>query len=160
VHKVTTAIVKSHAYVVVEALKVKNMSASAKGDAQKHGKNVRQKAGLNRSILDQGWGMFRQFLAYKLKYNYGTKLIEVKAHYTSQRCSECGHTHKDNRKNQASFKCMQCGLAMNADINAAINIRTAGLAELACGVNGVGNYPKCHYEAETHRIIYSEQVSG
>ena len=118
VHKVTTAISKSYAYVAVEALKVKNMSKSAKGTIAEHGKNVKQKSGLNRSILDQGWGMLRQFLTYKLKYNYGTELIEVNPHYTSQKCSGCGHTHADNRKNQASFKCVKCGLSMNARANA------------------------------------------
>lgn len=137
VHKVTTAISKSYAYVTVEALKVKKMSKSAKGTAAKHGKMVKQKSGLNKSILDQGWGMFRQFLAYKLKYNYGTELIEVNPQYTSQRCSGCGHTHADNRKNQASFKCVKCGLSMNADLNASLNIKAAGLAVLACGVDGM-----------------------
>ena len=136
-HKVTTAISKSYAYVTVEALKVKNMSKSAKGTAAKHGKMVKQKSGLNKSILDQGWGMFRQFLAYKLKYNYGTELIEVNPQYTSQRCSGCGHTHADNRKIQASFKCVKCGLSMNADLNASLNIKAAGLAVLACGVDGM-----------------------
>lgn len=137
VHKVTTAISKSYAYVIVEALKVKNMTKSAKGTADNHGKMVKQKAGLNKSILDQGFGMFRQFLAYKLKYNYGTELIEVNPQYTSQKCSCCGHLHADNRKNQASFKCVKCGLLMNADLNASVNIRAAGLAVLACGVDGM-----------------------
>ena len=137
VHKVTTAVSKSYAYIAVEDLKIKNMSKSAKGNAVEHGRNVKQKAGLNRAILDQGWGMFRQFLAYKLKYNYGTELIEVNPRYTSQRCSSCGHTHAENRKNQANFLCVECGLMMNADLNAALNIRTAGLAGLACGVDGM-----------------------
>ncbi len=135
-HKVTTAITKSYAYVVVEALKIKNMTKSAKGNMEKHGKHVKQKSGLNKSILDQGWGTFKQFLAYKLKYNYGTELVLVNPRYTSQKCSNCGHTHADNRKNQASFQCVSCNFTMNADINASINIRTAGLAEIVCGVNG------------------------
>jgi putative transposase len=137
VHKVTTAISKSYAYVTVEALKVKNMSKSAKGTADKHGTMVKQKSGLNKSILDQGWGRFRQFLAYKLKYNYGTELIEVNPQYTSQKCSGCGHIHADNRKNQASFRCVKCGLSMNADLNASLNIKAAVLAVLACGVDGM-----------------------
>ena len=137
VHKITTAISKSYAYVALEALKVKNMSKSAKGTITEPGKKVKQKSGLNRSILDQGWGMFRQFLAYKLNYNYGTELIEVNPQYTSQRCSSCGHTHADNRKNQAGFSCVECGLTMNADLNASLNIRTAGLAGIACGVDGM-----------------------
>jgi putative transposase len=96
---------------------------------------VKQKSGLNKSILDQGWGMFKQFLAYKLKYNYGTELIEVNPQYTSQKCSSCGHIDADNRKNQASFKCVKCGFSMNADLNASLNIKAAGLAVLACGVD-------------------------
>jgi putative transposase len=137
VHKVTTAITNSYAYVSVEALNIKNMTKSAKGTVDKPGKMVKQKSGLNKSILDQGWGMFKQFLAYKLKYNYGTKLIEVNPQYTSQKCSSCGHIDADNRKNQASFKCVKCGFSMNADLNASLNIKAAGLAVLACGVDGM-----------------------
>jgi putative transposase len=133
-HKVTTAIVESNAYIAVERLKIKNMSKSAKGTIDNPGKNVKAKSGLNKSILDQGWGMFRQFLSYKLKYIYGTELIEVNPQYTSQQCSQCGYTDKENRKNQASFNCKQCGYKMNADINASLNIKAAGLAVLACGV--------------------------
>jgi putative transposase len=155
VHKVTTAISKSYAYVTVEALKVKNMSKSAKGTAAKHGKMVKQKAGLNKSILDQGWGMFRQFLAYKLKYNYGTELIEVNPQYTSQKCSSCGHIHADNRKNQASFKCVQCGLSMNADLNASLNIKAAGLAVLACGVDGMPSIQNATMKQEPTELASS-----
>jgi putative transposase len=155
VHKVTTAISKSYAYVTVEALKVKNMSKSAKGTADKHGKMVKQKAGLNKSILDQGFGMFRQFLAYKLKYNYGTELIEVNPQYTSQKCSSCGHIHADNRKNQASFKCVKCGLSMNADLNASLNIRTAGLAVLACGVDGMPSIQNATMKQEPTELANS-----
>jgi putative transposase len=133
-HKVTTAIVENNAYIAVERLKIKNMSKSAKGTIDNPGKNVKAKSGLNKSILDQGWGMFRQFLSYKLKYIYGTELIEVNPQYTSQQCSQCGYTDKENRKNQASFNCKQCGYKMNADINASLNIKAAGLAVLACGV--------------------------
>lgn len=159
VHKVTTAISKSYAYVAVEALKIKNMSKSAKGNAIDHGKNVKQKSGLNKSILDQGWGMFRQFLAYKLKYNYGTELIEVNPRYTSQRCSSCGHTHADNRKNQANFLCVECGLTMNADLNASINIRTAGLAGIACGVDGVPGIQNATLKQEPTELANSRSTS-
>jgi putative transposase len=155
VHKVTTAISKSYAYVTVEALKVKNMSKSAKGTADKHGKMVKQKSGLNKSILDQGWGMFRQFLAYKLKYNYGTELIEVNPQYTSQKCSGCGHIHADNRKNQASFRCVKCGLSMNADLNASLNIKAAGLAVLACGVDGMPSIQNATMKQEPTELASS-----
>ena len=55
----------NHALVVFEDLKVANMSASARGMIDKAGRNVRQKTGLNKAILDQGWGEFRRMLEYK-----------------------------------------------------------------------------------------------
>jgi putative transposase len=81
-HEQTTTIAKNHGTVVVEVLRVRNMVRSAKGSVAEPGKKVRQKAGLNRAILDQGWGMFSRFLGYKLA-DRGGKLIEVPAAYTS-----------------------------------------------------------------------------
>ncbi|WP_306417318.1 RNA-guided endonuclease InsQ/TnpB family protein, partial [Acetobacter pomorum] len=101
-HKLSTTIAKNHGTVVVEALQVRNMSVSAKGTAEQPGRNVRQKAGLNRSILDQGWRMFRTLLEYKLEER-GGELIEVPAAYTSQTCSGCGRVDPDSRASQARF---------------------------------------------------------
>jgi putative transposase len=120
-HEQTTAIANNHGTVVLEALKVRNMSASAKGTAAEPGKMVRQKAGLNRAILDQGWGTFRTILSYKLA-DRGGRLIEVPAAYTSQTCAECGAVDARSRRDQARFVCTGCGHAANADTNAAINI--------------------------------------
>jgi putative transposase len=131
-HKTSTIISKNHAMIFVEDLKVANMSKSAKGTAAKPGRKVRQKAGLNRSILDQGWSEFRRQLEYKQAWNGGW-LDAVPPQYTSQECPCCGHTAKDNRKTQAHFVCMDCGFAEHADLVGAINIRRAGLARLACG---------------------------
>jgi len=64
-HKETTKLANSHGVYRMEKLRVRNMTASAKGTIEEPGKNVAQKSGLNRSILDQGWGMFAAFLAYK-----------------------------------------------------------------------------------------------
>ena len=64
-HKHSTEISKNHAVVVVEDLQVSTMSRSAKGTVEKPGRNVAAKSGLNKAILDQGWGMFRRMLAYK-----------------------------------------------------------------------------------------------
>jgi len=130
-HKASTAIAKSHGLVVLEDLKVKNMSASAKGTKEAPGRNVRQKAGLNKAILDQGWGEFARQLEYKLNWLGGTYL-EIPPAYTSQKCSRCGHIHPDNRKG-IRFKCTSCGYEAHADINAACNILAAGLAVIACG---------------------------
>ncbi|MBP2307514.1 RNA-guided endonuclease InsQ/TnpB family protein [Azospirillum melinis] len=125
-HKHSTAIAKNHGVVVVEALPVRAMSASAQGTVVEPGRRVRQKAGLNRAILDQGWGLFRTMLAYKLADRGGT-LVEVPAAYTSQTCACCGHVDAANRPSQAVFVCGRCGHRANADTNAAINIlRRAG----------------------------------
>lgn len=131
-HKTTTIISKNHALVVIEDLKVRNMSRSASGTLDHPGKNVRVKAGLNKSILDQGWFEFRRQLAYKLAWLGGTLLL-VPPQYTSQTCSHCGCVDKSNRLSQAKFKCTACGFECNADHNAALNILAAGQAVSACG---------------------------
>lgn len=120
-HKHSTIIAKNHGVVVVEALPVRNMSASAKGTVAMPGRRVRQKAGLNRAILDQGWSMFRTMLAYKLA-DRGGELVEVPAAFTSQTCACCGHVAAANRQSRSVFVCMRCGHRANADTNAAINI--------------------------------------
>ena len=125
-HKVTTGIANNHGAVVLEALKVRTMSASAKGTVAEPGKMVRQKAGLNRAILDQGWGGFRIMLGYKLA-DRGGRLIEVPAAYTSQTCAECGAVDARSRQDQARFVCTGCGHEANADTNAAIIILKRGL---------------------------------
>ena len=120
-HKHSTIIAKNHGVVVVEALPVRSMSASAKGTVAEPGRRVRQKAGLNRAILDQGWGLFRTMLAYKLA-DRGGRLVEVAAAHTSQTCACCGHVDAANRPSQAVFVCGRCGHRANADTNAATNI--------------------------------------
>lgn len=131
-HKVTSEISKNHAMIVIEDLKVSNMSKSAKGTAERHGRNVRAKSGLNRSILDQGWYEMRRQLEYKQLWRGGQVLAILPA-YTSQRCACCGHTAKENRQTQSKFVCQVCGYTENADINGARNILAAGHAVLACG---------------------------
>ena len=107
-HKVTTTISKSHALVCIEDLQVRNMSGSAKGNSEQPGKKVSRKSGLNRAILDQGWGEFRRQLGYKVAWN-GGMLLAVAPHHTSQTCPCCGHVSKDNRQTQAKFLCVNCG---------------------------------------------------
>ena len=131
-HKATTTISKNHALVCVEDLQVKNMSRSAKGDANQPGKNVAQKRGLNRAILDQGWGEFRRQLAYKVGWRGGV-FLAVPPHHTSQTCPVCDHVSPDNRKTQAKFLCVECGHADHADVVGAINVLERGYRLLACG---------------------------
>ncbi|EGT7895944.1 IS200/IS605 family element transposase accessory protein TnpB [Salmonella enterica] len=131
-HKVTSEISKNHAMIVIEDLKVSNMSKSAKGTAEQHGRNVKAKSGLNRSILDQGWYEMRRQLEYKQLWR-GGQVLAVPPAYTSQRCACCGHTAKENRLSQSKFVCQACGYTANADVNGARNILAAGHAVLACG---------------------------
>ena len=134
-HKTSTKIAKNHSIICVEDLKVSNMSASARGTKESPGKNVKQKSGLNRSILDQGWYGFFQMLSYKLEQR-GGKLIKVDPRNTSRTCPRCGLASAENRKSQATFACIGCGYRSNADEVGAINILRAGRARLACGMSG------------------------
>jgi putative transposase len=97
---------------------VKAMTASARGTVEQPGSNVRQKAGLNREILERGWGELHRQLAYKAVW-YGSQLVQVPAAYSSQTCSACGVIDSRARESQARYACRACGHTQNADINAA-----------------------------------------
>ena len=145
-HKCSTTISQSHAMVCIEDLQVRNMSKSAAGSAEKPGKQVRAKSGLNKSILDQGWFEFRRQLDYKMAWSGGW-LIVVPPQNTSRTCPCCGHVSKDNRQTQARFECVECGFEENADLVGAINILRAGHARFACEVSDALRSPA----AGTHR---------
>jgi putative transposase len=108
------------------------MSRSNAGTIDKPGVKVQQKSRLNRSILDQGWGLFRSQLEYKLGWN-GGMLLAVPPHNTSRTCPCCDHVSGDNRKTQAQFTCIQCGYQNHADVVGAMNILERGYRLLACG---------------------------
>jgi len=131
-HKLSTTLSKSHAMIVLEDLQIKNMTKSAKGDVDAHGAMVKQKPGLNRVILDQGWGMFKTFLEYKQLWS-GGQVLFVDPKYTSQTCPVCTHRSKDNRQTQAEFECILCGYKEHADVVGAKNILERGHRLLACG---------------------------
>ena len=142
-HKATTIIAKNHGAIVVEDLKVRNMTASARGTSQEPGSKVRQKAGLNRSLLDIAPGMIRSMLAYKAPW-YGSRLIAVDPAYTSQECSSCRTVDAKSRISRSQFVCTNCGLIENADVNAARSIlargfgSTGGRPGMACGSSRAG----------------------
>ncbi|MEU3898286.1 transposase [Streptomyces sp. NPDC045251] len=116
--KTSTTLARTYHLVRFEKLNVKNMTASAKGTAERPGTQVRQKAGLNRAILAQGWGLLRRRTEEKAP----GRVEDVPAPYTSLRCSACGWIEKDSRKSQAEFVCVSCGFSCNADENAAANV--------------------------------------
>lgn len=126
---------EANAVVVLEDLKTKNMTRSAKGTLDQPGRNVRAKSGLNRAILAKGWHQFELALTSAARYT-GTTVVKVPAAYTSQRCSHCGHVDPKSRESQAVFRCTSCAHAEHADVNAATNILAAGLAVIACGDPG------------------------
>ncbi|MDX3762775.1 transposase [Streptomyces sp. AK02-04a] len=101
-----------------ENLNIKNMTPSARGTIEEPGKNVRQRAGLNRAILAQGWVLFRQRTEHKAP----GRVEDVPAPYISLRCSACGWIDENSRKSQAEFVCSSCGFTCNADANAATNV--------------------------------------
>jgi putative transposase len=132
-HKLTSGLAGEYPVIAIEDLRIAAMSASARGSATQPGTKVRQKAGLNRAILDQAWGEFARQLEYKLAA-VGGELVRVDPAYTSRTCRLCGHESADNRKTQSVFACVACGHTEHADINAARNIRAAGHAVWASAV--------------------------
>ncbi|QKW40294.1 transposase [Actinomadura sp. NAK00032] len=126
-HKAALALVRAYDVIAHEDLRIANMTHSASGTAEQPGRNVAQKSGLNRSILDAGWGVFLTILAHKAE-SAGRELIAVNPAHTSRTCPQCGHCANENRLTQAAFACTACGHTAQADVNAAINILRAGLA--------------------------------
>jgi putative transposase len=129
--KASTDIARRFDLIRVEDLQIKNMTRSAKGTRGDPGRNVRQKAGLNREILRSGWGL----LARRLEEKAPGRVEKVNPAFTSQRCSACRHADRKSRESQASFQCTACGFACHADVNAAKNI-AAGHAVTARGGDG------------------------
>lgn len=128
-HKTTTTISKNHAIVCIEDLQISNMSKSAAGTSEAPGRNVNAKSGLNKSILDQGWGEFRRQITYKQAWLHGD-VLAVPPRNTSRTCPACTHISGANRKTQAKFACVNCGYENNADVVGAINILSRGMKML------------------------------
>jgi putative transposase len=125
-HQLSTALASEHPVIAIEDLKVAAMSASARGTAQAPGRRVKQKAGLNRAMLDAAWAEFRRQLQYKTAA-CGGAVIAVNPAYTSRTCRCCAHECADNRKTQAIFSCVACGHTENADVHAAKVILARGI---------------------------------
>ncbi|WP_336217202.1 RNA-guided endonuclease InsQ/TnpB family protein, partial [Nonomuraea sp. LPB2021202275-12-8] len=133
-HKTALTLVRSADFLAVEALRIDNMTKAPapKPDPDKvenfAPNGAAAKAGLNKSILDAGWGVFLGVLTHKAE-SAGRELIPVNPRNTSRTCPApaCGHVSGDNRKVQADFVCVKCGYAANADIVGATNVLRAGL---------------------------------
>ncbi len=136
-HQTARTLTTEHGLVVAEDLRVKNITASARGTVDKPGTNVSQKAGLNRSILDKSWGRLRTALEWHGRKN-GCEVVAVPAAYTSQTCSSCRYVASESRESQADFCCVACGYQANADVNAAKNSLALGLRVSGRGGLAVG----------------------
>jgi transposase len=117
----------------MEDLKIRNMTRSAQGTMEAPGRNLAQKAGLNRVILASGWGVF----ATRLEHKAAGRVERINPAYTSQTCSQCKTIDREARESQAVFRCRACGYCGNADVNAARNI-AAGHAVTARGRSPLG----------------------
>jgi putative transposase len=116
--KLTTRLIRENQVGCVESLAVKNM-------LQNHC--------LAKSIADVGWGELIRQLQYKAAW-YGRAVVAIDKWYpSSKRCHGCGHLLDDLDLDVRQWTCPECGLLHDRDTNAALNIKAAGLAVLACG---------------------------
>lgn len=120
-HETTTDICRRFGTVVIERLRTKDMTRSAAGTVEEPGRNVSQKRGLNRAILNVGWFQIEAMLFYKAH-----RVVKVDPRFTSQTCSCCGAVDSRSRESQSRFVCTVCGFRANADHNAALNILHRG----------------------------------
>ena len=123
-HRLSTRIIRENGLIAVEKLNIPGMVR--KGSKKK---------GLNREILTQSWGLLRNQIQYKAEWA-GRKIVEVNPAYTSQDCHRCGARHDPGRSE--TFRCRDCGLGMDRDHNAALNILRAGVLALGAGTYPVG----------------------
>ena len=123
-HQLTKNLTTRYALIGIEDLNVAGMTSSASGTVEKPGKNVAQKAGLNRAVLDVSFGTFRTQLEYKAAW-YGSVVQVIDRYYpSSQTCSNCGE--RPDAKLTLSdrvYKCGHCHAEIDRDLNAAINIQ-------------------------------------
>jgi putative transposase len=139
-HKLTTRLAVTYGTVVVEDLAVKAMTARPKPNpdaAGGHGRNgARPKAGLNRALLDVAPGELRRRLDYKCRW-YGSKLVVAGRRYPSSKiCSACRTVKAKLPLSERTFVCEHCGLVIDRDLNAALNL--ASLAEATGTASGAG----------------------
>lgn len=117
-HKLSHGLINENQVVCVESLKVKNMIRNPK---------------LSKAIADASWGEFVRQIEYKANW-YGRTIVAIDQWFpSSKRCSDCGYTLSNLALNIRSWRCPECGVNHDRDINAAKNIKAAGLAVLALG---------------------------
>jgi putative transposase len=113
-HQLTTCLARTKPVIVVEDLSVRGLS----------------RGWLSRSVADVGWGTFLRMLEYKAKWHGATLILAPRSFPSTRLCSRCGHLHGKMPLSQRVFRCEACGLEMDRDLNAALNLKAYGLAHL------------------------------
>lgn len=148
-HKISKTLTDTFELIAVEDLKTKNMSKSSKGNEIVHGKKVKQKSGLNRTILNASFYQFAAMLQYKQTMLNDKLFVKVDPAYTSLECSRCKNRDKKNRPKQDKFKCVECGFEINPDIQASQTVLKRGLESF-----GIGTIPadlkRKAFQVKTH----------
>jgi putative transposase len=127
-HVSARTLVNRFQVIGVEDLNIRHMTASARGTAERPGRRVQQKAGLNRAILDAAWGQFLLILTSKAA-EAGRQVITVDARGTSQHCP-CGAPNP-KRLDQRWHHCAACGLDVPRDQASAMEIQRLVLLQLS-----------------------------
>jgi putative transposase len=123
-HQVSAKLARDYAFIAVEKLNVRNMTGSARGTAEEPGTNVRQKAGLNRALLDAAPAKLISYTSYKAE-RAGGEMVKHSAAFSSQDCSSCDE-RVPKPLSERTHRC-SCGLVLHRDHNAAINILNRAL---------------------------------
>ncbi len=147
-HKTSSQFVKNHDAIAIEDLNIKGMSARCEPKRDEKGKYLPNgqsaKSGLNRAVLDAGWGMFVEMLEYKAEWQ-GKSVIRIgRFDPSSKTCSDCGWIYKELSLNEREWACRSCGAIHDRDINAAKNIKAFALEK-----NVWGTQTKTHDELPT-----------
>jgi putative transposase len=126
-HKQSKQLVQEHQTIVFEELEITNVSKRANPKQDENGtylpNGAAAKSGLNKSILDAGWGQFQQIVTHKAACA-GRTVLKVNPRYTSQVCSQCGTVLKKDLSER--WHSCECGAELDRDTNAAINILRVG----------------------------------
>ena len=115
--------VENYEHITVEKLKIKNLQKNKRGtkeNPREHGSVARKKV-LSRNIADAGWGKFFELVEYK-STEHGRIFEKIPPHNTTQICSQCGEKVQKKLKDRV-HNCPYCGLVIDRDYNAAINIK-------------------------------------
>ncbi|MFN8576081.1 MAG: RNA-guided endonuclease TnpB family protein [Candidatus Sericytochromatia bacterium] len=124
--KTSTKLISENQAIVVEDLQISNLLKNPKPIVHESGKGYKKngkskKTGLNKSILDAGWGMFTNMLEYKAKW-CGRVFVKVAPNYTSRDCSNCGFRLEKLALSIRQWECPQCFVIHDRDTNASKNI--------------------------------------